>query len=158
MNRQLRAVHEDAVLLLGEDDVTARIVAEYAFGNELRRRFIQAIEIVIAFEEFQRGFHGYADFDVDRDAVGKSDIGAYRGSIDKVLELFAVRPGLEHFVRLSCRVADLRLIRSDNGPEFVAQAVRDWLAASGVDPSSSPHTFSRAANRDTTFSSGALPA
>jgi transposase InsO family protein len=26
-------------------------------------------------------------------------------------------------------------IRSDNGPEFIAEAVKEWLAASGVRPS-----------------------
>jgi transposase InsO family protein len=40
--------------------------------------------------------------------------------IETLRQLFAVR-GAPQF------------IRSDNGPEFVARAVRDWLAASGVD-------------------------
>ncbi|MFQ5668826.1 MAG: IS3 family transposase [Candidatus Binatia bacterium] len=40
--------------------------------------------------------------------------------IDTLRHLFAVR-------------AAPRFIRSDNGPEFIAQAVRDWLKASGVE-------------------------
>ena len=40
--------------------------------------------------------------------------------VETLRQLFAVR-GAPMF------------IRSDNGPEFVARAVRDWLAASGVD-------------------------